>query len=246
MLDMRTPAEIDRAMYLSKGMQYFNRRKTRAFTLNVFMGNFGEVQRACAEFDNPQTALKYFKESPVGPGMQAHMEVMRHFHNFLAAAKSLIDHTRLFIDEFYANAPLKQAYEQKVQADLAVDPLFKFVQDLRNYMLHRALPPGSITLSAVRLDETDKSEITTTVDLDKQGLLKWQNWTKPSRKYLSQAPDHIRISDICTPYGKAVVEFYNWFDAKLHKHHEADIEEFESLRRLYRQAEERQQSSGSP
>ena len=60
MLDMRTPAEIDRAMYLSKGMQYFNRRKTRAFTLNVFMGNFGEVQRACAEFDNPQTALKYF------------------------------------------------------------------------------------------------------------------------------------------------------------------------------------------
>ena len=234
----RLPSHLDQAMYESKGMQYFNRRKIRAFTLNVFLGNLQDIQLACTEFDDPQKSMKYFRDPPDGPALQAHMEVMRHFHNFLAAAKSLIDHTRLFVEEYYSTTPIKQAYEQKVLADLAQDPLIRFVQDLRNFMLHRALPPGSIMLNARRLDDTGRSEITTAVDLDRAGLLKWKGWTEPSRKYLNQSPDQINISEICTPYGQAVVAFYEWFDGKLRKHHQDDIEEYEDLRRQYRQAEE--------
>ncbi|PHS31014.1 MAG: hypothetical protein COA95_07505 [Methylophaga sp.] len=56
--------------------------------------------------------------------------------DFLASAKTLIEHTRIFMDKYYSDSPIHQAYSQKIKDDLANDEPCRFVQDLRNYMLH--------------------------------------------------------------------------------------------------------------
>jgi len=171
-------------------------------------------------------------------GLQAHMEVMRLFHNFLASAKSLIDHTRVFVEEYYINSALKQTYQQKINTDFAKDPLMKFVQDLRNYMLHRALPQGSMSLTIKRNTETGSHDMVSTVSIDKKKLLLWENWTKPSLSFITAADSEIKISTLSTAYGEKVLAFSEWLDSELQRHHESDIKAFEMLQREYAAAEQ--------
>lgn len=238
---MNSPArayELFKQLHASPGMVYLNRRKLRAFTVNIFHGNFGELMKACEIVENPQVGLKLMSEEHRKTlGTQAHMEVMRLFHNFLAAAKSLIDHTRVFVDDYYRDTPLMQAYQQKVQADFADDPLMRFIQDLRNYMLHRGLPGGSMSLSVTRDPETNAQEMKSTVGIDKKAIATWDRWTKPSLQFLASADDEIQISQIGRAYGERVVQFAEWFDTKLHKHHGDDIAAFERLQKEYQAAQ---------
>lgn len=244
---MKSPSrayELFKQLHASSGMVYLNRRKLRAFTVNIFHGNFGELMKACEIVENPQIGLKLMSEEHRKTlGTQAHMEVMRLFHNLLAAAKSLIDHTRVFVDYYYHNTLLMQAYRQKVQADFADDPLMRFIQDLRNYMLHRGLPGGSMSLSMTKDIETNAQEMKSTVGIDKKAIEKWDRWTKPSRQFLASADDEIKISQIARAYGERVVEFAEWFDTKLHKHHEDDIAAFERLQKEYQTAQLEEEAS---
>lgn len=224
-------------------MDYLNRRKLRAFTFNIFSGNYLELKKACEIVENPEIGLKLMSEPMKGAGVQAHMEVMRLFHNFLASAKSLVDHTRAFVDDRYAGTAFKQGYEQKVQAELANDPLMKFIQDLRNYMLHRGLPSGSMSLTITRVPETNAHDLVTTVSIDREKLLEWDSWTKPSRTFLAAADKQIKISDISIAYGDRILAFYEWFDRRLEKHHDADISAFEKLQKEYALLQEQEETA---
>lgn len=235
--------QLFKELLASPGMEYLNRRKLRAFTVNIFHGNFSELMKACELVENPEVGLKLMSEEHRETlGTQAHMEVMRLFHNFLAAAKSLIDHTRVFVDDHYRDTPLMQAYQQKIQADFADDPLMRFIQDLRNYMLHRALPGGSMSLSVSRNPDTNAHDMKSTVGIDKKAIETWGKWTKPSLAFLAAADDEIQISQISRAYGERVEEFAKWFDAKLQKHHEADIAAFENLQKEYQAAQREEEA----
>lgn len=230
---MRTSYDIFKQIHASKGMQYLNRRKTRAFTLNVFQGNLAELRKTCDLIENPNSGLRLMNASINLGNDAAHMEVLRHFHNFLAAAKSLVDHSRFFIDEHYSGTSIHDAYTQKVESDLAKDPLVKFVQDLRNYMLHRDLPASSMSINVTKIENSIAQDLTTAVTIDKQAILTWNNWTKLSKDYLSNAAEQIPISSISTPYGEKILSFYQWFDSKLEKYHKPEIDEFTKLRKEY-------------
>lgn len=218
-------------------MEYLNRRKRRAFTYNIFQGNYSELQKACAIVEDQQIGLELMLQSNRVQGLQAHMEVMRLFHNFLAAAKSLVDHTRVFVDHYYDGTPFKDAYTQKIRNEIAEDPLIKFIQDLRNYMLHRGLPSGAMSLSMTNNPDTGEQTMETTVSIDKEKLLEWQNWTKGSQTFLSTAPVNIKISELSDAYGKKIETFYEWFDNKLKHYHRHDLKAFEKLQRAHAQAE---------
>lgn len=128
--------ELFKKIHDSDGMKFQNRKKVRDFSYNIFRSNLEELRKACEMVENPDLGIKLMSEQHRELGVQMHMEINRLFHNFLAAAKSLIDHTRVFVAQHYENTPLKDAYESKVGSDLAEDPLCRFIQDIRNYMLH--------------------------------------------------------------------------------------------------------------
>ena len=138
-------------------MKYLSRRKVREFTYNIFDKNRKLLLEACEKLESPENAIRLMAPENEAEGVAAHMDVMCHFHNFLAAAKTLVDHTRCFITDHYKSTSIEQAYTQKIAADLANDEVVKFVQDLRNYMLHKALPHSSRTINIKNTGRIDSN-----------------------------------------------------------------------------------------
>lgn len=227
----------------SAGMTYLNRSKIRDFSTNIFWSNYIELKRACEIVENPEVGIKLFGGEQREASTQVHMEVMRLFHNFLAAAKSLVDHTRVFVDERYSGSPLSDAYKDKVKNDLSENPLIRFIQDLRNYMMHKGLPSGSMSLS-VKRQADDSFAAQSTVSIRRDDISTWSGWTKPSRTYLISAPEHIKISDLSRDYAERIENFSEWLDGAVRRHHIRDIREFQTLQRLYRDAQEREAKAG--
>lgn len=240
MAESRSSRELFKMLHACNGMRYQNRRKARAFTLNVFEGNLADLRKICSLIEDPRNGLRLMHASMDSGNNSAHMEALRHFHNFLAAAKSLVNQTRTFVDEYYAGTAIQNAYEQKVQSEFSQDPLAKFVQELRNYMLHRNLPASSMTINLDGIENSIAKSMTTSVTINKQGIEEWKGWTKLSRQYLQQADEKIPISSISNPYGKKVLDFYCWFDLKLEKFHQVEIEELRRLQKEYSLTDERE------
>ncbi len=235
--------QLFKIIHASEGMKYFNRQKVRLFTVNIFKGNLAELQKACGYIENPEIGLKLMSEALQGPGVQVHMEVNRYFHNFLASAKSLIDHTRVFVEDYYKNTAIEQAYKQKISSELASDPVSRFIQDLRNYMVHKALPNSSMSLTVSRIENSSAHDLVTTVSISRDNLLKWSKWSSVSKEYLRSTEERIKISELSKVYGDKILEFYGWFDAKLEKHHKKDIDEFHKLNKQYQAMLEQENSS---
>ena len=217
-------------------MEYLGRCKTRAFALNIFEGNFTDLQKACAIAEDARTGVKLIHTAQDGEGYRLHMEIARFFHNFLASAKTLVDHTRCFMEDHYESTSLKRVYEERVVNNLSQDQLVKFIHDLRNYMLHKGLPAVRMSVNATRIPETNSFDFSTTVSLNKETLLLWKNWTQQSRAFLKEADEHLKISDISKSYGEKILSFYRWFDTLLAEHHKDDLVELKKLQDAYGEA----------
>lgn len=68
-------------------------------------------------------------------------EAVRRLHNFLAAAMTLVDHTRVMIAEHYTHTQVERNFKKGIEANFASNPMTRFIQDLRNYMVHCGMPP---------------------------------------------------------------------------------------------------------
>ncbi|HAS8560591.1 TPA: hypothetical protein I7791_19110 [Vibrio vulnificus] len=209
----------------SEGMSFQNRVKSHSFTLNIFTGNANELKEGLAIIENPKVGIKLMSQQHKEKGIQAHREINRLFHNYLAAAKTLIDHTRVFIEEHYSGSVVENRYKEKILDEFANDLLARFVQDLRNFMLHNGLPHSEMTISYVK----GAPSIESTINLDTAKLREWSRWTKPSKEFLSKQNDKLRLSAIIEPYSEKVVGLHNWLLQELYAYHEKDLNELYEL-----------------
>jgi len=67
-------------------------------------------------------------------------EVIRLLHNYVAGAKTLVDHTRNLINKYYSDSPFLKEYKAEVEKRFVTNPLAGFVEDLRNYTLYYQQP----------------------------------------------------------------------------------------------------------
>jgi hypothetical protein len=72
------------------------------------------------------------------------LEVMCLLHNFVAAAKSLVDHTRVAYRDLYAASGAIPQYQTEVDRRFVNDPLSKFIAGLREMAQHVRLPMVSV------------------------------------------------------------------------------------------------------
>ncbi|SES79893.1 hypothetical protein SAMN05421676_101481 [Salinibacillus kushneri] len=163
-------------------------------------------------------------------------EITRLLHNFLAAAKTLVDHTRVFYNEEYKGTEFEKDYNSKIKGNFIDIPISKFVQDLRNYILHKTLPIAGATLSF-----NMGAGISHSITLDAKSLKEWDKWTSKSKEYLESIPeDRIILKDVVDGYANQVTEFYSWFGDKQKEIHSKDIEELHKLqakqKELYKKA----------
>lgn len=135
-------------------------------------------------------------------------ETSRLLHNYLAAAMTLKDHTNRVVDKVFTDRDA-MLYDDRVESTFVNNPLCCFVQDLRNYSLHRSLP-----LAGSRVTLENGGPTTVDMTLNKEKLLEWgkKKWTKKSSQYLTGSDERISILTFSGEYYNEVRLFHQWLE----------------------------------
>jgi len=181
----------------------------------TFVGNYRDLRHSTLESEHAWSSI------PVRDVVTQHSpeyarrlaELSRLLHNFLAAAMSLKDHTNIVIDRVFTEV-LYAPYERQVINTFAEKPVAHFVQELRNYSLHRRLLlPGTTTKAGA-----------TTLFLSKQKLLKGKKWDGASKKFLEAYEDDVPIRQFTDDYYAIVQSFHQWLDGYFYDKYARHIE----------------------
>lgn len=155
------------------------------------------------------------------------IETLRFLHNFLASAQSLIDHTRVFINDLYENnSNFKEEFSQKIQDTFINDELCVFIKDFRQFLQHFKAP----NLSTVTTIKPQENKFERKVMISIKDLNQFLGWKSLSKKFLSKHENKIDLSIISTGYFNIVNNFYNWFSEKQELLHKNEFEETEKIR----------------
>lgn len=144
-------------------------------------------------------------------------EVICLLHNYVAAALSLVDHTRIVYRELYESKGLFSDYQGEVKERFIDVPLLQFVQGLRHFAQHYRTPDVSYLLNFEAGKGTTRRLV-----LQKADLLEFSGWKAVARTYLDAAPDQIDIIDLVTGYSTAIRSFYKWMAERQSEIHAAD------------------------
>ncbi len=158
------------------------------------------------------------------------MHIARLLHNFVAAVKSLVDHTntlhkKLNVGPNKLNIEPKPflEYKARISTEFAQDALSQFVQRLRNYCQHYRLPVVGLKISIVPSASLESKAI----HLSKTGLLESSDmWTDLAKQFLSQQPEEIDILRIVTDYCNKVNAFQDWFQQREREIFAEEVAEF--------------------
>jgi hypothetical protein len=200
----------------------------------VFESNYHWLVRALDHFGRTEVLLELWKEDNRAKLGRFIDEVTRLLHNFLASAKTLVDHTRVFKNEMYEGHEFKEIYQGKLDRDLGKSEIVRFVQDLRNYVLHKQLPLAHAELS-FKGGEGAVSDFDSTIKLDVNRLREWDRWKPESRAYLDTLDDKVQIQDVVERYETAIRAFYQWFGVQQEILHRVEFDELSSLETRYQQ-----------
>jgi hypothetical protein len=182
---------------------------TGATTYHVFQGNELELREFLLHHERRENALPLWNVEN-REGFQSFLrEVSRLLHNYLASVGSLRDHTRRLWNKYLP----PEEYREKARVTFAESGLCVFVQNLRDYSLHRKLPVAYGHMFF------DQDELVAAVKLDRADLLKWSKWPPLAKGYLTSLPeDDIDLRAIVDDYTTSVRDFNHWFGQTFVQH----------------------------
>jgi hypothetical protein len=149
-------------------------------------------------------------------------DIIRLIHNFVAAALSLIDHTRRLYNKLYPDTGQFLDYESKISSEFAHDPLSQFVKCLRQYCQHYKAPNLDVTTSWKQGDEKP----TMTFNLLKVDLESFDGWSVTAKKYLDGVTEKVNILEVAVKYREKVIAFYEWFQSRQGEIHAGELRYF--------------------
>lgn len=212
----------------SKGWKIKKKNELLGITYHVFMANNREIKQSLEIFSNQGFARKIWAVENREDLRRYHIDVIRLLHNYLAAAKTLIDHTRIFIRNLEWDTQLdtqfKEEYNEKVKKEFETSGISKFLQELRNYILHKGIPT---TVANLRFN--DKEELDCSIELDINQISAWDKWTSISRKYINTLDSQTKLIDIVNEYTQKVLGFYKWLGERQDQLYKDQIKELHVL-----------------
>ena len=211
------------------GFKFVNLQHQRTFTYNIFELNTRELFDIAEIICDPDGGLYLISTENKEAGRQAHREINRRMHNFVASAKSLVDHTRVFMNKNYKNSTILEEYNKKISKELSSNPIVQFIHDIRNYILHKELPPSRMFFEAKPANDGSGHIFSTGVYFDVNDLLSWNKWNTHSLNYIKKHNDKIHIKDVCSKYRDIISNFHSWLNKKQFDFHVTDIEELAKI-----------------
>lgn len=191
------------------------------YSHNIFIQNSNELESTLQKYENPDFSIPLQKEN-----YREYFKIVnKDLHNFLASVKTLVDHTRAVVTDLYPeNSEIRVKYNTEIKSKFENNPLVSFVQDLRNYTLHRKIPYVNAEMN-YSIDKGFESSI----KLEKSELLEWSGWKKIAKEYLEQLPEKFSLLAIMSDYKSIVINFYNWFHSEQQEYHKSEFEEFNKM-----------------
>jgi len=137
-------------------------------------------------------------------------EIVCKFHNYVAAAETLVSHSRALHVKLCEQNHLFPDYDERVNGDFNNDPLAGFIQELRYYFLYEQSPDISFN---TRFDGQGKPMRRASIPL--KHLREKQDWKARSRQFLQDLTDDIDILELSTAFKLKVTTFQDWFRMRL-------------------------------
>lgn len=212
-------------LHQTPGVLFRNRMHARSFSVELFSVNASQLLTFLQSNADPKEMMAGFQD--LYSSHDVMREAARRLHNFLAASMTLVDHTRVLIAENYIHTPIEKQFKRGIEANFASNPMTRFIQDLRNYMVHCGMPPLSRAAKFTPIAGGEPGVMNGLVDwnLETAKLLEWKGWKSEAKKYLKSAPKEIDLVSLANAYRAAILDFHDRLDNLLNKHHEIDVAE---------------------
>lgn len=196
-------------------------------SIHTLEANYGDLERFLTEVEQDPSTLRAITWGSRDARVDHLNETTRLLHNYLAAVKTLVDHTRNMEKSLLPDGVGSQEYKELVRVEFAENPLAQFVQGLRNYTLHvRPTEPG------IRVVWRGEKRIESrTVSLRVKDLQEWEKWNMYAREYLASCGQQVDLLAVCREYRDRVVALYAKFEKLVRRAHS------EKLAGLQRQQE---------
>ena len=194
----------------------------------VFVVNAMELKTHLDSLGDPAVAFPVMSNASECEEIQRPFdrELVRRLHNFLSAAKSLVDLTRNVVNKMYPGGELREEYDRRTQ-DFATNGRRLLIQQLRNYVLHNRIPPTSGNLSFTRQPEGFAVQARILLD-PKQLLTHWTDWKKPVRRLLESGIE-LDLQELVNEYFEHVIDLHSWLYEAQVREHQGDIDSANAL-----------------
>ncbi|HET9588840.1 MAG TPA: hypothetical protein VFO91_08635 [Anaerolineales bacterium] len=178
----------------------------------VFKRNYEELVRLQDEFNKPlifrELALQTDKGREITQDVI--LEFTRLLHNFLASAKMLVDVTRRWVRQQFDGTEFLITYQAEITKRFATNVQANFLEDLRNFALHRTLP---LAIPELRLQQVEEHALKSSLGivLIKNHLLEWKEWSELGRMQMDMVFDgEVDIQLVNKQYFDNVTAFTRW------------------------------------
>lgn len=212
-----------------------NRLDYFAFSLELLDRNYGELIQLLDAVEKSPDPVAMLSVAERWKHHELIKEVSFLFHNFLAAAKSLLDHSRANYAKHYQRAGTFLEYPDEAKTRFERDGLVQLVHGLREMAQHYRLPNVGWE---TKIDLSNGS-LTIAFTLRRHDLLEYTKWKPVARTYLaSNVQEQLSIRNLAEVYFAKISAFYEWVFANIQRIH---APEFERLHQM--QSEELQRNT---
>ncbi|WP_315753859.1 MULTISPECIES: hypothetical protein [unclassified Bradyrhizobium] len=210
----------------SEGMKFLNRMHERSFSINIFRLNAHELISALTSGEDVGLAIANMNT----PLSQIEMaQCARSLHNFLVGAMTLVDHTRVFFKKYYDGTEMRRIYAELVKNTFSGNQETRFVQDLRNFMTHRALLPIERHITITRDPESGEQSARAGFQLVVAELQNY-DWNSDAKKFLARQSDKIELLPLVNNYTSLIETFHEDINKRLEALHSEDLVLMTALR----------------
>ncbi|WP_217924559.1 hypothetical protein [Miltoncostaea oceani] len=136
--------------------------------------------------------------------------VLRATHNYVASTQSLVEHVRTVMRNRSGDTAAAFTIRRR---DLAKDSSVAFFKDLRNFTLHRSLPPLTWEFRVADLHRPDAFEFDFRVPVS--ALRLWSGWSASSRSLLAEREGGLSLEPLLRRHGAIVLDLNSWLIDRL-------------------------------
>jgi len=201
----------------TKGAEVSNRLDWLDYCLFLFEENHKSIESYSDYTEQQEVVIQMFTSKNYASTVQG--TFVRHLHNFLVSSESLVEHTRGSMRRWYSGTELLKKYETKVRDTFVGDPLVSFIEDLRNYCVHKS-PIGIITHHRL-----SKNDVSNSTYIHRNSILGWSRLSARGKQYLERHQSDVPIMEPITEYKEKVVNFRHWLRREFEDYHAKDIYE---------------------